>query len=405
MGIQSIFTSTLRNPLPCAIIAGIATKITQMAISSVFRAPFQWVSLIARIEQLPGGQTLINYGPSILMSLTTWVALRLCRFVKQPISKTEEPYRHTEVELTTSVSEQKEPISYTAAHYKFDAYNHFLDRTPGRGHYGHNADRNCQIHFFPNIPKNIPHHFSDAFGYAENQQVQIVALADGCGWEKSSQLAARTLIDGFMERVIKTYRGAIAESCVMNAVQNSQKEIAENHQEDNPAECYGQTAFLGGIIFTATNNKRYFTGIHCGPDCKLYCLRDGKFAEMTNSVTSGKFGPKRTVLDKTEYSFSAEVRPGDRLLFMTSGIHENLDPNPPEKGVWEMPGQADKRKLSTLEKFGQDNLGRNIICSVIDHTAKYFEQMARSGQKLVDVSPKEIPGKADNMTLLVVTVK
>jgi hypothetical protein len=371
MGIQSIFTSTLRNPLPCAIIAGIATKITQMAISSVFRAPSQWVSLIARIEQLPGGQTLINYGPSVLMALIIGV-LRLCRPAKLP---------------------------YHPLHHAVDAHIQSETEHTCRSSMAGCGEGNWKGYFCSNYPKRdtAAHDtFCGAFGYAETDQVQVVAIADGYGWGRNSQRAARAMVDGFFEHMpFSSYSGASFE-IVKNAALKSQKDMGKKHREGDPYNHYGETTFLGGTI-----GAHFFSYVSCG-NWKLYHLNRGSFIEKSG-LTASRLAPHGSFHDRI-CTVGFSVQPGDKLLFMSEAVHENLDTNPPEKGIEEEHGKAEERKLSILQQFAQvEDLGNHIMTFVYYRTEKYLNAMAT--QDMSKVSPKEFPGKPGHMTLLVVTVK
>jgi serine/threonine protein phosphatase PrpC len=218
------------------------------------------------------------------------------------------------------------------------------------------------------------------------------------------------MVDNFTNVLQLSKKGAAAETLVMEAAQDSQRKIEENHNECDLDNFYGETTFLGGMIFKANNGKRYFAGVNCG-DCKLYRLSQGELTEVTKPArtettnSGGKFGPNRAPKDKTEYTFSIQVQPGDRLFFMTDGVHDNLDRDPPEKETNEALGAADYRKLSTLKELLQDEqLGRRIMEFAHQHSEKYLNAMA-GGQNMKTASRKEFPGKPDHMTLLVIQVR
>jgi serine/threonine protein phosphatase PrpC len=403
MTIQSTFGSfaaTLsRNPLPWALVAGITAKATQIAICSFFRASPRLISLMARASHVSGGSALVNYGPSLLIALATGVLLHYCSPSIKP---------------TISAAEPQEPFVYETIHARVDNRIQEEAAKEGRSRIYVFQGENRIAYTCSNYPKrNVEAHtiFCDAFGYAQNDIIQVAAIADGCGWGKSPQRAARAMVDNFINTSYWTCAGeAEAEIIVMDAAQDSERKIEASHKEDDLNNFYGETTFLGGIIFTATDRKRYFTGVNCG-DSKLYLLTKGKFVEVTRPArtdatdSGGRFGPHRTLKDKTEYTFSVEVQPGDRLFFMTDGVHDNLDGNPPEKGTNEPLGAADQRKLSTLQGLPQVALlGELIMDFAYQHSEKYLKEMVNR-RTMKDASRKEVPGKPDHMTLLVVQVR
>ncbi|HUD00863.1 MAG TPA: PP2C family serine/threonine-protein phosphatase [Rhabdochlamydiaceae bacterium] len=393
MTIQSTFGSfaaTLsRNPLPWALVAGITAKATQIAICSFFRASPRLISLMARASHVSGGSALVNYGPSLLIALATGVLLHYCSPSIKP---------------TISAAEPQEPFVYETIHARVDHQIQEDALKEGRSLITVYRGECRTAYTCSNYPKRLVEAhtiFCDAFGYAHNDLVQVAAIADGCGVGEASQRAARFMVDHFMYNM-QSCQGP-AEKCVMGVVKRSQDEIEAT--KENKVRLYGKTTFLGGLIFTATNGKRYFTGVNCG-DCKLYHLNNGKFVELTKPSrtdmrdSGGNFGPNRKNRDKTEYTFTCEVQPGDKLIFMTDGVHDNLDSNPSRDSTLAQPEETDHRKLSTLHRLPQTGeIGSNIM----DYVFKYTEPLLTAMENNLD--PKNIPGKPDHMTLLVVQVR
>jgi hypothetical protein len=190
----------------------------------------------------------------------------------------------------------------------------------------------CTINFCSNYDKGSTDSsvFCDAFGYAEHGATQVIALAGGRRVTLGSQRAARAMVDGFMDQLRSP---PIELDCgVMDAAQHVQLVMEQRHDPLNADPYYGHTTFLGGVIAT-TNGKRRLSFVNCG-DCKLYILRqDGSMVELTFpsqvkfNDSSGYFGPNRQRENKTEYAGSVDVEAGERLIWMTDGVHDNLDRN------------------------------------------------------------------------------
>ena len=357
-----------------AVAAGITTRLVQYAISSFFRAPSQWVSLMTRVNQLPGGQTLLNLGPSFVVGFAV-----LARLLYS---------------------------GYKPSHATVDAYIRRENAGPG---FNKEIDKNCTAVFCSNYPKDAGYDpFCDAYGYVETNQVQIIAIADGCGLGHCSQQVARAMVDGFFASINPfNHQAAVeAKAFVLDAAQSAQKHLEKEHKKNEDKYAGATTTFLGGKIFTALDGKRYFAGVNCG-DCKLYHLTNTQFVELTKPArtnthdSGGRFGPGRDENDKTEYDFSVEVKSGDQLIFMTDGVHDNLDKNPGEN---EELGAADARKLDTLQRFSKaDDLGLQIMRYVFDYTRALFKA-GSEGKNMKTLSKEDYPGKLDHMTLLVVKV-
>jgi serine/threonine protein phosphatase PrpC len=387
MTLNSITAALPRNALIWGVVAGITAKATQVAICSFFRASPRLISLMAKASHVPGGSALVNYGPSIVIALATGALLRYCSSSIKPI--------------------------YESLHARVDQLIQEDAAKEGRSEICVFGGENRIVYTCSNYPKReVEAHtiFCDAFGYADKGLAQVVAIADGCGWGKPSQRAARAMVDNFITAFQTAKFDSPAEQLVMKAALDAQGKIEKNHKEDDLNNFYGETTFLGGMIFKTIDGKRFFAGVNCG-DCKLYHLKQGQYIEVTKAArtdatdSGGRFGPHRTLKDKTEYTFSVEVQPGDKLLFMTDGVHDNLDNDPPEKGTNEPLGAADQRKLATLQGLPQDALpGDHIIDFAYKHSEKYLKEMVQR-RTMRDASRKEFPGKPDHMTLLVVQVK
>ncbi len=400
MTLRPITAAMPRNPIPCALVAGIIAKATQIAFCSFFRDSPRLISLITRASQFPGGQTLLNWGPTVVIALATGALLRLYTHTPSvnpiiPARKTvwtvDGPF-HQAIDRDIKEEAQKPGRSMIFKHWGANWIGYVCSNYPKKEADGHGI-------------------FCDAFSYVENDEIQIAAIADGNGWGKSSQRAARAIVDGFMHFCMISDQESPAEKLVMDAAQDSQTEIEKSHKRHDPDRSYGGTTFLGGLIFKAADGKRYFTGVNCG-DCKLYHhKKNGTIVELTKPARTdatdpgGRFGPNRTEGDKTEYAFSVEVQPGDQLFFMTDGVHDNLDQNPPEKDVKEALGVDDQRKLLTLKQFPKnEDVGQHIINFAHTHSEKYLIAL-ENFQNMKNASRKEYPGKPDHMTLLVVVVK
>ncbi len=361
-------------PIQYAIIAGIITKATQIAICSFFRHSPRWVSLIARIDHFPGGQVLLNYGPSVLVALFTGIVLHKPSVYK-PLHK------QVDQDIKSETTQRRLPSI------------HVYEET------------HCKQYICLNFPKQNtpdPAIFCDAFGYAESNQTQIVGIAAGFDGEEKSQRTARALVDGFMEYIVPHLANK-KSSLVKLAAQYAQKKIEESPQESDPKKHYGRAAFLGGLIETTFSNRRYFKGIHCG-NCNLYRLRKGQFQDLTwNFKIDGQLGLNRTGSDPNEFTY--EVEPGDQLFFMTAAVHDNLDIHPPEiENPNELMSQNDRnqRKLATLQDLSKvDHPGKEIMDFVLQHTKKRLTALEK-GENIA--SSKDFPGKLGPMTLLVVEV-
>ena len=134
----------------------------------------------------------------------------------------------------------------------------------------------------------------------------------------------------------------------------------------------------------------------------LFHLKANKWVKITTlertkpNDSGGRFGPNRIPKDQTEYSIQFEVKSGDKLLFITDGVHDNLIRNEVSSSSTTDP------LIDALEKFPLDgNFGTAIMENVIAYTAAHRKALG-AGQ---DVKDGAFPGKPDHMTLLVVTVK
>lgn len=185
----------------------------------------------------------------------------------------------------------------------------------------------------------------DAFiGFIVNDSVLFVAVADGLGARKGTDVASYVVLDEF-----KRYMTAHIKSDNMEEVEQEMQKaiyminrILFNYQRSNP-ELYGN--FSSTFTAVAINNRKEIVFAHIG-NSRFYLFRQGKLFQMTKDDTRAQelldkkeideieypLHPDRGVL--TKYLGMPEVEPfiskgalqtNDVVLLVTNGVYEMLN--------------------------------------------------------------------------------
>ena len=270
----------------------------------------------------------------------------------------------------------------------------------------------------------------------------ILAVADGCNWGEPPRNAARAAISAFT-RYLANHQGEIrdvqtAGSLILRALSMANAEIFVGL--DLEKNIIGTTTFLGGIVvqlnqesdallkergesisltsseqFEINSSESYekFQSVLDTPefglvyislgDCKAFhwSAETGKFTDITatNRVDSlsasdcgGRLGPHEAGnlpdLRNLELGFFP-CRSGDCLIFVSDGVHDNLDPThlgyqPRDIGIdadtWDLcksdstaENVKNKYMISLLEKIIYDQLETGL--SAPSNTTKQTKQL------------------------------
>jgi len=285
----------------------------------------------------------------------------------------------------------------------------------------------------------------------------IVCLADGCGWGERSRQAAILAVDGFIEYMTK-HQQEIADvkeigTQLLGAFATAHKKLIEKEDE------IGTTTLIGGVLLEIDkNNERW------SPSWEFVCASVGDCkAFHVSSSSRPKPGKQRAdpgmvdVMDITARNrpstdpkdpggrlgpyleggqadlrnlmiFCASCEPGDFLVLMSDGCHDNFDPEclgicPKDLPKWFQFSPSDtwknipsEKALKAKELYMLKLMEKKLhnVCTPADITNRILEHclstteagrkfMKSSGKKLPDDYEK-FPGKMDHTSCVTLKV-
>lgn len=198
----------------------------------------------------------------------------------------------------------------------------------------------------------------DAFCFFSSPNWFLGAVADGVGGNRGGAVAARIAIEMLRNNL------AIDES-IEETFSRIHLRIIE--EADKSPQLKGMATTLTAVIF----EKSELRGAHCG-DSRAYLLRGKGLKQLTfdhtevaKMVAEGLMTkaeavnyPRKNVLasalgthkELTIQSFSADIKPGDRLLLLTDGVYSEIN----------------KREIqrSSMEDSNFENFCRELIRTV-----------------------------------------
>ena len=170
----------------------------------------------------------------------------------------------------------------------------------------------------------------------------IYSGADGCSWGESSKTAAETANKSFVEKCLaqSLFTQALPESGKISFTLDSLMGIAcqgVQAAQENVAKGEGTTTHCGIIQFNNPDGPSYAVAVTTG-DMKIFVRRaDGSVQELTEGNRGGidptdpggrlgkQFDSGNPDIRNLSI-FTIELHPGDELLPMSDGVHDNLDP-------------------------------------------------------------------------------
>jgi len=222
----------------------------------------------------------------------------------------------------------------------------------------------------------------DAFGVFNFEQFAVAVVCDGMGGHvggaQASALAVRTIHDSLQSSTNPNIQDALRQ-----AVQAANTAIYEEARKNYRLMGMGTTC----VISVLTHDTIYVA--HVG-DSRAYLLRQGEIRSLTRDhtmvnlfvdaellspedaathpeahVLSRSLGVERTV--DVELQAPMTIRPGDRLMLATDGVHRSLDESSLPNLHWDNPEQCVGEILAKVdENQGDDNATVIVVTTGVE---------------------------------------
>jgi serine/threonine protein phosphatase PrpC len=304
----------------------------------------------------------------------------------------------------------------------------------------------------------------DSYRVQVHKNLQVICVADGCGWGEQARQASNRLKDQFVSyftEKVKSLRSLkeIGEHLV-TAIAYANYYISYDKKNIWMA---GTTTALGGLLVELDTSKDStlppwaFVFISIG-DCK--CFKFDKNTQTCEDVTignrmnitdardpGGRLGPHNKNGDpdlRNLDMYWVGCNPGDIIIALSDGVHDNLDPQslgipPSDFGIdadnWDDVETDRCTKVKTeymneyitkiilgsgkedneATNFGQNSnaskrpitpplISKRLVRHCLDMTKKSREWMEQHPQEILENDYKKYPGKLDHTTVVACTV-
>eukprot|EP01120_Amphizonella_sp_Union-15-10_P005480 TRINITY_DN1630_c0_g1_i2.p1 TRINITY_DN1630_c0_g1~~TRINITY_DN1630_c0_g1_i2.p1 ORF type:complete len:390 (-),score=69.41 TRINITY_DN1630_c0_g1_i2:82-1251(-) len=271
-----------------------------------------------------------------------------------------------------------------------------------------------QTSTYPLLPDGVTRDgdpIADKFFFTMVQNRCIMAIADGCNWGARSMNAARSAIAAFREYFVEP-RGdkrprhekindlRDAGHMLLRSFESSHKKILSSTREDIWEA--GTTTLIGCLLLEldVDDNKGIF-GFLCASvgDCKafVYHRKADKVIDVTagnrlhvkdKRDPGGRLGPYCTggTPDLRNLSlYFVRCHPGDLIISMSDGVHDNLDPEQLGLNPSDLDIQIPKRSIKDVKEWS--SLDRQEAEDVKNiHRESFILNLIKRGKD----SPKEL---------------